>query len=320
MPDVTDNVFAKLEPKLKLFLASNKLTTLPAELFKLDNLTALSLRANQLHELPPGIGNLTKLKELNLSQNGLRYLPYEILDLLSKTARLQSLHLHPNIFHEPIIPVGETVEEAEVQYKIGLSRPVREPRGPDLISELHRRDCHEPWKVTYQARTEVRFFDIGGRLLKGPEFPKIEQRGSMPFQLAVASEDDCPEPPKPRGNGISHAPSLLEVALLACGRSPQLSQLASYLPQDSPEYMHQALVMVEEKKESGGSKCTICKRNFIIARTEWIEFWEIAKITEHQQASAASPLRQMERDALESKVPLIRRGCSWLCLPEQVTV
>lgn len=38
--------------------------------------------------------------------------------------------------------------------------------------------------------------------------------------------------------------------------------------------------------------------------------------------SAASPLRQMEneRDALESMVPLIRRGCSWLCTPEKMLV
>jgi hypothetical protein len=37
-------------------------------------------------------------------------------------------------------------------------------------------------------------------------------------------------------------------------------------------------------------------------------------------ASAASPLRQMEneRDVLESMVPLMRRGCSWLCGPEKV--
>ena len=78
-----------------------------------------------------------------------------------------------------------------------------------------------------------------------------------------------------------------------------------------------------EKKESGGSKCTICARSFIIPRTEWIEWWEIAKVLEiNSTASAASPLRQMEneRDVLESMVPLMRRGCSWLCVPEKVTM
>jgi hypothetical protein len=27
-----------------------------------------------------------------------------------------------------------------------------------------------------------------------------------------------------------------------------------------------------------------------------------------------------ERDVLESMVPLMRRGCSWLCVPEKVDV
>lgn len=39
-------------------------------------------------------------------------------------------------------------------------------------------------------------------------------------------------------------------------------------------------------------------------------------------ASAASPLRQKEneRDVLESMVPLMRRGCSWFCVPSRVEV
>lgn len=39
-------------------------------------------------------------------------------------------------------------------------------------------------------------------------------------------------------------------------------------------------------------------------------------------ASAASPLRQREneRDTSESMVPLMRRGCSWFCLPEKAAV
>jgi Leucine Rich repeats (2 copies) len=79
-------------------------------------LTVLSLRGNQLRELPPSVGKLSNLKELNLSQNGLRYLPYEILELFSDTSRLNSLHLHPNLFHEPQFPPSdEDVREEEIQ-------------------------------------------------------------------------------------------------------------------------------------------------------------------------------------------------------------
>lgn len=95
---------------------------------------------------------------------------------------------------------------------------------------------------------------------------------------------------------------------------------------DCPQYLPELLAKTAAVKESGGSKCTICKRNFIVPRVEWIEWWEIAKVLDHKtiagMASAASPLRQKEneRDVLESMVPLIRRGCSWLCAPAKRAV
>jgi hypothetical protein len=318
-----------LEPKLKIFLASNQLTTLPGELFNLDRLTVLSLRGNQLRELPPRVGKLSNLKELNLSQNGLRYLPYEVLDLFSDISRLNSLHLHPNLFHEPLFPPseGDVKGEEEVQYKIGLGNRLRaRPRRGAVCAvspDQRRRSWHAQWKITFQARTEVRFLDINGTLVKGPNFlVNMDESSSSHNKIPVADTDDFPEPPA-AGNELSRAPSLLEVALAACAKTSQLPVLADYLPEDSPSSLHELLVQAREKKESGGSKCTICARNFIIPRTEWIEWWEIAKVLDHNaMASAASPLRQMEneRDVLESMVPLMRRGCSWLCIPEKVTV
>lgn len=305
------------------------MTTLPGELFNLDRLTVLSLRANQLRELPPNISKLSNLKELNLSQNGLRYLPYEILELFSDTSRLTSLHLHPNLFHEPQFPPSEedVKEEQEVQYKIGLgSRAQARPRRGAVcaVSPVERRGSwHTQWKITSQARTEVRFLGINGALVKGPSFPvNTDDSRSSHNKLPVADVDDAPEPPS-SGDELSRAPSLLEVALAACAKTSQLPFLADFLPDDSPSSLHVLLAEAAEKKESGGSKCTICARNFIIPRTEWIEWWEIAKVLDsNATASAASPLRQMEneRDILESMVPLMRRGCSWLCVPEKVSI
>lgn len=314
---------------MKIFLASNQLTTLPGELFNLDRLVALSLRGNQLHELPPSIGKLSNLKELNLSQNGLRYLPYEILELFSDTSRLNSLHLHPNLFHEPQFSLSEddVKEEEKVPYRIGLGNRTRQsPRRGAICAvspDQHRRSWHTQWKVTYQARTEVRFLDINGTLVKGPSFPvNTLESNSSHNKIAVADVNDSPEPPS-SGDGLSRAPSLLEVALAACAKSPQLPFIADFLPEHSPSSLHELLVKAAEKKESGGSKCTICARSFIIPRTEWIEWWEIAKVLENNStASAASPLRQMEneRDVLEKMVPLMRRGCSWMCVPEKLNM
>ena len=329
VPPVTEGVFTRLEPKLKIFLASNQLTTLPGELFNLDRLVALSLRGNQLRELPPSIGKLSNLKELNLSQNGLRYLPYEILELFSDTSRLNSLHLHPNLFHEPQFPHSEedVKEEEKVVYRIGLGNRARQsPRRGAICAvspDQRRRSWHTQWKITYQARTEVRFLDINGTLVKGPTFPvNTLDSNSSHNKIAVADVNDYPEPPTSRDR-LSRAPSLLEVALAACAKSPQLPFIADFLPEHSPSSLHELLVKAAEKKESGGSKCTICARGFIIPRTEWIEWWEIAKVLEtNSTASAASPLRQMEneRDVLEKMVPLMRRGCSWMCVPEKLNV
>jgi len=322
-------VFTRLEPKLKIFLASNELTTLPGELFNLDRLTVLSLRGNQLHELPPNVGKLSNLKELNLSQNGLRYLPYEILELFSDTSRLNSLHLHPNLFHEPQFPLSEedVKPEQEIQYNFGLGKRtrVRPRRGAVCaVSPVdRRRSWHTQWKITSQARTEVRFLAINGALVKGPSFPvNTENLGSTHNKIPVADVDDSPEPPS-AGNGCSRAPSLLEVALAACAKTSQLPFLANFLPEDSPSSLHELLTKAAERKESGGSKCTICARSFIIPRTEWIEWWEIAKVVDNNvTAGGANSSRQMEneRDVLESMVPLMRRGCSWLCVPEKVIV
>jgi hypothetical protein len=311
---------------LKIFLASNSLTTLPAELFNLDRLTVLSLRANRIHELPPGIGNLSNLQELNISMNKMQYLPFEILNLFSENYRLQSFTIHPNHFHEPRYldqEIEDRIEE-EAPYKIGLGNRVRPRRGAicRISEDERRRSWHPLWKVSYKARTEVRFLDLNGAHLKGPTFSNQTLFGPRKFPngLPVAEVGDKPTPPIPRGNYLSRAPSLLEVALNACSRTPQLPYLQSMLPEPCPEYLPELLTTVATKKESGSTKCTMCKRDFIIPRTEWIEWWEITKIADKGMASAASPLRQMEneRDILEKMVPLMRRGCSWLCVPVQV--
>ncbi|PMD30458.1 hypothetical protein L207DRAFT_538016 [Hyaloscypha variabilis F] len=329
VPPVTEGVFTRLEPKLKIFLALNQLTTLPGELFNLDRLTVLSLRGNRLRELPPSVGKLSNLKELNLSQNGLRYLPYEILELFSDKSRLNSLHLHPNLFHEPQFPASEVEvqQEEEVQYKIGLGNRTRAGARRGAICAVspdqRRRSWHAQWKITYQARTEVRFLSIHGDLVKGPSFPtNAAGSESAHNRIPVADVNDSPQPPTSEAE-LSRAPSLLEVALASCAKTPQFPFLADYLPDDAPPTLHRLLADAAVKKESGGSKCTICSRSFIIPRTEWIEWWEIAKVLEsNSTASAASPLRQMEneRDVLEKMVPLMRRGCSWMCVPEQATI
>lgn len=94
----------------------------------------------------------------------------------------------------------------------------------------------------------------------------------------------------------------------------------NWLDYEIPEKLSKILEDAQtlREAEAGDRKCTKCSRTFVIPRTEWIEWWEIAKAQETRGlASAASPLRHFEnkRDDMENVVPLMRRGCSWKCVP-----
>jgi hypothetical protein len=92
---------------VQIFLSGNQIKTLPAELFRVENLTVLTLRKNSIHsifgaltnatgnncltEIPPAIGALRNLEELAIGSNQIRFLPAEIEKL-----PLKRLSLHPN--------------------------------------------------------------------------------------------------------------------------------------------------------------------------------------------------------------------------------
>jgi hypothetical protein len=327
MPSFFDGVisrfqYSRFEPKIQVFLASNNLSNLPEELFNLSNLAVLSLRANQLRELPPSVGRLRNIMELNISQNGLQYLPYEILDLFSEQSRLEKFQMHPNPFQEPRFPpeVTEKPARLEREFKLGSGNHPRLARRRAIAHFRQSWHCH--WRVRYRARTEVRFLTTNGSHWQGPTLFNNTSSGPQKFSngIPIAADDYVPIPPK--SSSISRAPSLLEVALRGCSKTIELPHLDKILPHNHPAHFPALLARAVAKKESGGSRCTICRRSFIIPRTEWLEWWEIARNVELSIATAATPLGQLEnsRGAVEKMVPLIRRGCSWLCMPKKLAV
>ncbi|KAI9707475.1 MAG: Glucose-repressible alcohol dehydrogenase transcriptional effector [Candelina mexicana] len=80
----------------KLHLNANKVTTLPAAIGRLRNLSHLDISDNQVHELPPEIGMLLNLKTLLMFDNNLQALPYEMGSLY----QLETLGIEGN-------PLGE---------------------------------------------------------------------------------------------------------------------------------------------------------------------------------------------------------------------
>jgi hypothetical protein len=320
--------FKSLRPALKIFLASNMLRRVPGEFCNLDGISVLSLRNNDLVELPSTIGKLRHLCELNVANNRLRFLPYEILGLLSGPhSKLNSLQLHPNPFYEPRL----SHEQMEV-----VSTAIRPPSQIDAA--VDRSGKLTQWEILYRYRSHVRFLDIYGTLAAGPTFPRDESLfsspvyhsssihsspgGSISNSIPAAPFSDIPKPPRSRGMIGSMARSLLEMAVHSCSSQQFTSGDLEYclgrdqVPPNLPRLLEDAETLRES--EGGDRKCTVCKRVFVIPRTEWIEWYEIVKEQPTRSlASAASPLRQMEnkRDTIERLIPLMRRGCTWNCLP-----
>ncbi|QSZ32371.1 hypothetical protein DSL72_001945 [Monilinia vaccinii-corymbosi] len=342
--------YATLEPSLRIILSGNRLTKLPAELFNLNRLVFLSLRDNKLQEIPPSIGKLTILEDLNISQNNLGYLPYEILDLIIG-GTLFDFQLHPNPFYVPMAK-PESTENSATHFEINLHRKLPVVRNTVNLNEENptsrsgggnanfqssistdssqvtfipndpsRPIYGEKCTLSYQFRTEVRFLDIFGKCIKGPIFPSDTdwKNNGRSVQLPVARADDIPEPPAV----CSRVQSLVEKALQSCSRSPELPHLESYL-EFPPLHIPSLLKRADNVSYSGPTLCTVCNRSFIVPRAEWIEWWEIEKVSKKdrlirtQTASAANQAKRVEneRDAAEKLIPLIRRSCSWLCLPQ----
>lgn len=78
----------------ELILRPKNLTTLPASVGSLTNLTVLDLSENVLTSIPPEVGLLTNLNILKFGKNSLTSLPVELANL----TRLSELHLFNNNF------------------------------------------------------------------------------------------------------------------------------------------------------------------------------------------------------------------------------
>lgn len=322
--------YERLRPTLEVYLASNMLRYAPGELFRLRGLSVLSLRNNAIEELPSTINYLQKLVECNLSNNKLHYLPYEILDLLSGGARLRDLKLHPNPF---IQPYDESSPPSSSHLpsgpKIGLHRPRFVPPIMTCLDALQRPRSWLPgWTVIYQSRSQVRYFDVAGNLVQGPRLPDHSSATHVAphaplgsnLMVPIAPLNDSPVPPQ--SQYLSYrAPSLLELATRAWSSSSEQPSLSDWLndADAEPEHLSQLLSFAAllREREAGDRVCTVCNRTFVIPRTEWIEWWQIDMVRPEINSSVASPLRNWEnrRDNTEKYVPLMRRGCSWRCVP-----
>ena len=274
-------------PALRLYLSNNLLEEVPGEVFHLKNLEALSLRSNNLTEILPSIGKLSKLRELNLGSNQFKWLPWELLGLLHEN--LRKCMIYPNPLIRPCPSIWNPPAVSRVRLKYSREYEPRE---------------YEPRQV---ASTQIAFLDFAGASIRyWPPAPSSLPEHWPDFQLDA---EFLGPPPEER----TKAPSLLELALRACKESSQLSQLPFLIPQDSPQYLTQLLQRTWKLKEAGGKTCSVCGKEYIIPRTEWIEWWFCIP----EQDSLVSWWGSTRHQAMNrAPVPFLRRGCSWACWEE----
>lgn len=252
---------------------------------RLENLTVLSLRGNKLTELPPAIGNLLHLRELNVGSNNLRWLPYEIRGLLNRQLRL--FGFQPNPFIRPM------------------------PRYKTCSWVLEHFFCSSKPALLHSDGTLAH------------DSPPSPTKTSSYWPGAVQAgyvEQEVEHSPK--------VPSLFEVCLRNLFYSPQLSQLPFVIPDDAPTSLIPALKHTWHVKQEGDQRCTICETPFIVPRTEWIEWWQLSTKgkaefsgSDDQRLTPAdmqltSAYRHGDAMLIGSPIPLLRRGCSWACLPK----
>jgi len=314
-----------------LSLRNNELVQLPDNVSKLRNLVELNVASNRLRWLPWEL--------LALVNNSLldRTLPNEsLVDGKISNGKLINLHVLPNPFIRPcettsvaytwsfaseladaqtdLLIWPHDLEQNLKQEWFAKAQRVLATRMEKIGAETLERtrtifssdtsivyDSHVAWKKDpiYLSSTEVTLFHVDGTHVRSSPPPPstAEEDATIPpaaadYNLVLPSAADEQRP--------SRVPSLFEAALLSCSDHLPIPFLKDYLSEDAPETVLRALNHAQDVIEDGGRYCSVCKRRYVQARAEWIEYWH------------CSPESLHVRDA-ELFLPFLRRACSWVC-------
>ncbi|KAJ6138535.1 Leucine-rich repeat typical subtype [Penicillium samsonianum] len=284
---VSENVFTSLQPFLSIYLPNNSLSTLHNDLFELSNLKVLSLRNNKLTEIPSTIRRLTALEVLNLSVNQLTCLPWEILKLMQQ-GELKHLTVRPN----PFLAIEEA-QIAEWHYKPNNKKETDndEDSSPPLQFQEQESSLDEGWSPLHVATGPITYMDMEGNPMGAS--PSHNRPTLTPSELA---------------SPVNDAPSLREVALRAVIKLPYLEQTTDEELAEYPALIVPLLQQAREVRAAGGQPCSVCQREFVIPRAEWMEWWDFTPC-ENGMKMPRCPGEKLR------PLPFRRVGCSLSCVP-----
>ena len=318
-----DEDFEPLRPELKLFMQQNALRKLPAELWNLENLTVLSLRQNKLAYIPAAIGRLRNLRELNLACNRLRYLPWELLSLISgnneiRSGPIRNFTVSPNPFFRAVgVKTRSEFTSILNQRKLDLNyfeeqmasaesqEAYRDAAWSKKLYQYYydiRKTAPQPFSwdgvhALHMSSTPVVYLDVDGSPMD-TQFPLPSTfSGSFLFTNSLDGSKEY--------RGGTFVPSLFELSTSLAKKVPGLHTL---LPDNTPAPIFRALDLAKAVKEEEGDRiCSVCKRSYVIPRTEWVEFWHRIPVNPRHP--------ELLTDMDELFLPFLRRGCSWRCVP-----
>lgn len=216
--------------------------------------------------------------------NRLPTLPWELLFLIRK-GDLKHLTVRPNpllqIEDQPIakwhVPSDDDEEEEGTQELPCLKSITYDGPPPE-----------EAWAPIHVATGPITYYNAEG----------------IPIPVPTTEQT-----PTTTLNKTSRVPSLREISLLSFTRSTYPDLITDEEMENFPALMTRLLRQAKEVRSAGGRNCSLCHRGFVLARTEWIEWWDVSTYENGLKGPRAS-------GEVLRPLPFRRVGCSWGCVPD----
>ncbi|OQO08793.1 hypothetical protein B0A48_05683 [Cryoendolithus antarcticus] len=262
----TAEQYTSLTPRIQMFLANNRLTTLPRELFKLEYITVLSLRNNELTELSSSIAQLRRLREVNLSSNRLRYLPWEAMPFIRARDNVCRVIVQPNPFYSIALQTLDAETTAAVRLNLELGQQM-----------------HGHQQLIFLISGPVNYLDAAATNMR--LLPTSDATLAQDFTVPAIE----PTPPPLDRSHANAPPSLLELTLRLAQKLYDLEG-APYAP--TATIAHAMRTAARDAKQ-GGERCSTCKNEYIFPKAEWLEYWYMGNPTHGLSADKIIPFRRL---------------------------
>jgi hypothetical protein len=322
--NLSQNSLRRMTPSLfhlqhltTLVLRDNQIEEVPPQISQLRNLQELDLSLNKLQYLPFEIlemlaprGKLEHLMTLGnpllerVSQSRYRQLDERVMFTSSTKdiyPRLQSsLDREALIWHIRYIESMEHFLDA-VESKYTSGRKAADERV--FVHHPAVSVAADSPSSRYIGRSLVSYFDQTGQLLKASPAPPSSNTSDFPIIVETdegafgVPSTSIFAPPTP-----SRIPSLLTMSVTTALTNITVEETKERIGEPVPFDASAIFAYATHNDADAGfgyfHQCHVCKKDYIVARAEWVEFWSTSFTVFY---------------------PFKVRVCSWGCVPESMT-